>query len=133
MAKRVEPLEFVDYGIGEGDAAWAAVFGLLEESEVIVKINISPFEIEDFALTGACSKRDEDDAIEVGAAALAAGIKQAFNFGFRKDAVAPGILFKLLQMDARAFVDPAKLGSVGEERGERGSVAVDCGVSPLFS
>ena len=100
---------------------------------MIVEINISPFEIEDFALAGACSEGDEDDAIEVGAAAFAASIKQAFNFGFRKDSVASWILFELLEVDAGTFVDPAKLDGVGKKSGEGGSVAVDCGIGSLFA
>ena len=95
MAKLVEPLEFVDHGISKGDAAWTAIFGLLEEGEVIIEINISPFEIEDFPLASAGCEGDQDDGIKVMGAALATGRKEPIDLVWGKNSVAARTFLEL--------------------------------------
>ncbi len=99
----VEALEFFDDGIAEGDAAGTAIFGFFDVGEFVVEVDMFPFEIENFALAGSCSKRKKDDAIEVRGFASSGSGKKACDLVFRKDAVSAGVFFEFHEAQARGF------------------------------
>ena len=52
IALLIKFLHFLNDGIAQGDAAGPSVFALFDEGDLIGEIDMSPFEIEDFALAG---------------------------------------------------------------------------------
>ena len=62
----VEVLKFSDNRAAKSDATRAAVLAFLDVGDLILKIDVPPFKIEDFTLPRAGGKGEQDDAVEIG-------------------------------------------------------------------
>ena len=72
LADLAELLEFFENRVGKRDAARASVFCFFEVGELVIEVDMFPFEAEDFSLARAGCKGDEDDGVEIRGAAFAA-------------------------------------------------------------
>ena len=109
-------------GIAERDAARTPVLALLDVGDLVLEVDMFPFQVEDFALARAGREGQDDVAIEVGGFARARGGKEASDLVFREYAVAAWILFEFDEPKRGILANPAKmLGRVGEKRGEGGA------------
>ena len=65
ISRRMKFLQFLNDWIRYGNTSWSAILGLFEACKLVGKIDISPFEIEDFSLACTCREGDEDNTIEI--------------------------------------------------------------------
>lgn len=114
IAVLVEALKFSDEGIAKGNATRAAIFAFFDESNPALKIDMSPFKIENFALARTCGKGEQDDTVEVGRFGLTRCGEQTGDLILRENTVAASILLEFYETKGRIFANPIEaLGCVG--------------------
>ncbi len=86
-----------------------AVFSFLEMGELVFKVDLFPFEVEDFALTRSLCESNEDDRVEVKRAAFSTQGEEPIDFVWSENTVASIAFFEFDEIGARILTDPVKL------------------------